>query len=145
MLMTRSNAFWVTLVTIILAVGLPAPAAATPSRGVSAWVMSQSSVDGVDYVMREIIIEPGGSTGWHWHDGRLYGVVKLGTLTHDTAACTLDGVYQPGDAIAEETGPGHVHIGRNLGTVPVVLQVLYINPAGKPLSEDAADPGCGFS
>ena len=107
--------------------------------------MSQSSVDGVDYVMREIIIEPGGSTGWHWHDGRLYGVVKLGTLTHDTAACTLDGIYQPGDPIVEETGPGHVHIGRNLGTVPVVLQVLYINPAGKPLSEDAPDPGCGFS
>ncbi|CAN5709780.1 cupin domain-containing protein [soil metagenome] len=132
--------------TLLLAAGVTAaPVSATPSRGVNSWVMSQSSLDGVDYVLREIIIEPGGSTGWHFHDGRLYGVVKLGTLTHDTAGCTLDGVYNAGDSIAEDTGAGHVHIGRNLGTVPVVLQVLYINPAGKPLAEDAPDPGCGYS
>ena len=35
-------------------------------------------------------------------------------------------------------------IGRNVGAVPVVLQVTYIDPAGKPLSEDAGNPGCGF-
>jgi hypothetical protein len=41
-----------------------------------------------------------------------------------------------------------VHIGRNLGDVPVVLDVLYVLhvlPHGAPLSEDAADPGCDFS
>ncbi|MCA1656360.1 MAG: hypothetical protein LC713_01360 [Actinobacteria bacterium] len=31
---------------------------------------------------------------------------------------------------------------RNLGTVPVELYVTYLNPAGNPLSVDAADPGC---
>jgi hypothetical protein len=34
-----------------------------------------------------------------------------------------------------------VHIGGNPGGVPVVLDVLYVRPAGSPLSEDAADPG----
>jgi quercetin dioxygenase-like cupin family protein len=121
------------------------PATATTGTGVNAWVMSESTSDGYDYIMREIIIAPGGSTGWHFHDGRLYGVIKMGTLTHHTAKCELDGLYNPGDPIIEETGSDHAHIGRNLGTVPVVLQVLYINPEGKPLSEDAPDPGCGFA
>ena len=31
-----------------------------------------------------------------------------------------------------------------LGTTPVTLNVLYVNPAGSPLSEDAANPGCSF-
>jgi hypothetical protein len=26
----------------------------------------------------------------------------------------------------------------------VVLDVLYVDPAGSPLSEDAPDPGCGY-
>ena len=107
--------------------------------------MSQSTVDGVDYITREIIIEPGGSTGWHWHQGHLSGVVKLGTLTHNTSQCELDGLYEPGDPISEATGLDHAHIGRNLGTVPVVLQVLYIQPAGSPLAQDAPDPGCGYA
>lgn len=107
--------------------------------------MSQSTYEGVDYVMREIIISPGGSTGWHFHDGRLFGMIKMGTLTHNTAQCQLDGVYNPGDSISEPSGPDHAHIGRNLGTVPVVLQVLYIKPAGSPLSQDAPDPGCGYA
>jgi quercetin dioxygenase-like cupin family protein len=142
--MRRTGAL-VALITAANWLMFPASAAATPGSGVNAWVMTQSSVDGTDYIMREIIIEPGGSTGWHWHDGHLYGVVKMGTLTHDTAQCRLDGIYNPGDPIREESGPEHVHIGRNLGTVPVVLQVLYIKPAGTPLSQDAPDPGCGFA
>ena len=119
-------------------------ASATPAAGVSAVVLSQATVDGYDYIMREITIAPGGSTGWHWHRGRLYGVIKAGTLTHDTAQCTLDGLYNGGDPITEATGPDHVHIGRNLGDAPLVMQVLYINPAGSALSEDAPDPGCGY-
>ncbi|MFI7675894.1 hypothetical protein [Actinophytocola sp. NPDC049390] len=38
--------------------------------------------------------------------------------------------------------PVHVHIGRSLGSTPVVLDVLYILPTGSPLSQDAPDPGC---
>jgi hypothetical protein len=47
-------------------------------------------------------------------------------------------------AFTEPSGPQHVHIGRNLGTQPVVLDVLYVDPAGSPLSEDAPNPGCNF-
>lgn len=122
-----------------------APASATPGYGVAGELLSQATLNGHDYVTRELTIEPGGSTGWHFHDGRIFGVIRAGTLTHNRSDCSVDGVYNQGDTITEASGPGYIHIGRNLGTVPVVLQVLYIDPAGSPLSEDAADPGCGFA
>jgi hypothetical protein len=36
-------------------------------------------------------------------------------------------------------------LGRNLGDTPLVLEVVYIMPTGKPLAEDAPNPGCPFS
>jgi oxalate decarboxylase/phosphoglucose isomerase-like protein (cupin superfamily) len=70
--------------------------------------------------------------------------VVQGTLTHNESDCAVDGVYRAGDTLVEPSGAGHVHIGRNLGATPLVLDVLYIDPAGSPLSEDAPNPGCGF-
>jgi mannose-6-phosphate isomerase-like protein (cupin superfamily) len=122
-----------------------AVASATSSVSVEAKTISQATVDGVDYITREITIAPGGSTGWHYHDGQVFGVIREGTLTHDAANCTLDGIYPPGAPITEASGPGNVHIGRNLGPVPLVLWVVYIQPAGTPLAVDAPDPGCGFA
>jgi quercetin dioxygenase-like cupin family protein len=124
---------------------LPATSSATAADGVSATVLWQRTADGVDYVFREITIAPGGSTGWHWHDGRLYGVIKQGTLTHNQANCSVDGVYPAGASVFEPSGSDHVHIGRNVGDAPLVMQILYVLPGGSPLSEDAPDPGCGFS
>ncbi|WP_409428100.1 cupin domain-containing protein [Mycobacterium sp. SMC-11] len=136
-------------VSVALAVALtPAvapPATATPSDQTNGITLSQTAVDGRDYFLREITIEPGGSTGWHWHDGTVFGVVRQGTLTHNRADCSLDGVYGPGDPMTEPGGPEHAHIGRNLGSTPVVLQAVYLLPVGAPLFEDAPDPGCGYA
>jgi quercetin dioxygenase-like cupin family protein len=134
-----------TAAILVGSIAVPATASATAADRVSATVLWQRTTDGTDYVFREITIAPGGSTGWHWHTGRLYGVIKAGTLTHNMADCSVDGVYPAGAGIFEPSGADHVHIGRNLGDSPLVLQVLYILPAGSALSEDAADPGCGFS
>jgi quercetin dioxygenase-like cupin family protein len=115
---------------------------ATPGVNIDAVVISQATVDGVDYITKEITIQPGGSTGWHYHGGRVFGVVREGTLTRTMADCT-DVVSPEGSAVTEDSGPNHVHIGRNLGPVPVVLWVDYIEPAGSPQSVDVPDPGCG--
>ena len=40
---------------------------------------------------------------------------------------------------------GAVGLGMTRCQEPLVLQVLYIDPAGAPLSDDAPDPGCGFA
>ena len=126
------------------ALGSAASAGATPSRGVDARVLSQATVNGHDYISKEITIAPGGSTGWHWHPGRVYGVVRSGTLTHDFADCSVDGVYSAGAPITEDSGADHVHEGRNLGSEPVVMWVLYIDDAGAPPAVDAPNPGCPF-
>ena len=117
---------------------------ATPPSGVTAKILYQTTVGGKDYILREITLAPGGTTGWHWHDGTLYALVKSGTLTHTMADCTTTEVYSTGATFIEESGSDHVHIGRNLGSAPLVLDVLYVDPAGSPLSEDAPNPGCSF-
>jgi quercetin dioxygenase-like cupin family protein len=128
----------------IALVAVPSTAGATPSSGVTAKILWQTTVGGKDYIVRQITIAPGGSTGWHWHDGRLFGVVEQGTLSHNAADCSVDGVYPAGSTITEPAGANHVHIGRNLGPAPVVLDVLYVDPHGSPLAEDAPNPGCDF-
>ncbi|MFF8865057.1 cupin domain-containing protein [Streptomyces sp. NPDC015139] len=118
--------------------------ATPPGPGVTARLLARYTVGGTDYTLREITVPPGQSTGWHYHDGPLYGVVKQGTLSHFDSGCASDGVYRAGASIKEPAGPGNVHIGRNLGDVPVVLDVLYVLPHGAPFSEDAPNPGCSF-
>lgn len=130
------------IVTCVLLVVAPGAATATPPRGVTAEVLAQWSAGGSDYVLREITVQPDGSTGWHFHDGTLYAVVKGGTLTRTMADCTTTFTHPTGTSLVEE--PQHVHIGRNLGTTAVVLLVLYVNPPGSPLSQDAPNPGCDF-
>jgi quercetin dioxygenase-like cupin family protein len=133
------------LVVVLSLITPLARSAATPASGVDSQQLTQSSEDGRDFIVRDITIDPGGSTGWHWHDGTLVGAVKQGTLTHYAADCSVDGVYNAGDPITEPSGPDHVHIGRNIGATPVILEVIYINPPGKPLAEDAPNPGCPFA
>lgn len=134
-------------VVVMAAAGLlavPATVSATPASGVSARTLARTTIGGTDYVVREITVQPGGSTGWHYHDGPLHAVVRSGTLTRTLADCTTTEVSRPGSTVVEPSGPGHVHIGRNLGSTPVVLIALYVIPTGAPLAEDAANPGCGF-
>ncbi|MFI5665822.1 cupin domain-containing protein [Streptomyces sp. NPDC051704] len=71
---------------------------------------------------REIVIEPGDCTGWHFHRVPLIALVKSGTLTrilHDNSVV----VHRPGTSFVEPPGIEHLHLGRNLGTEPVVLYV----------------------
>jgi quercetin dioxygenase-like cupin family protein len=120
-------------------------AQATPSGpGVSGTIISQTTVSGRDYVLRRITMPAGQGTGWHFHDGTLYAYVEEGTLSHFDSTCKSDGVYRAGNALTEPAGGQHVHIGRNLGATPVVLDVLYVLPHSAPLSEDAPNPGCDF-
>jgi len=127
----------------LIALGLvPATASATPSEGVTGEILAQATVGGREYVLRRITIAPGGTTGWHFHDGMLYGLVTEGTLTHYKSDCAVDGIYSAGGTIAEPSGHGYVHMGRNRGPTPMVLHVLYVNPEGSPLSEDAPAPAC---
>ena len=129
---------------ILVTVGPVGTAGATPGIDVQSEILSQATYDGQDYVTKEVTIAPGGSTGWHWHAGRVYGVIREGTLTHYAANCSIDGVYPAGSPVTENTGPDAIHLGRNLGPDPLVMWISYIEPAGGPLATDVPNPGCDF-
>jgi quercetin dioxygenase-like cupin family protein len=135
---------------VALAVLLPSPAQATPSSGVTAQILFETTVPAMtgsaetgatDLTLRRIEIAPGGTTGWHYHDGPVYAFVESGVLTRTLDDCTTV-VTAAGQAITENFGSDHVHIGSNLGEVPLVLLAFYTEPAGKPLSEDAPAVTC---
>ena len=82
-----------------VAVGdVPSAALATPGSGVTGTIpVTGVSDDGLetktkgrtDVVVRTIIVAPGGSTGWHYHPGKLIAVVQSGTLARTMADCTV--------------------------------------------------------
>jgi quercetin dioxygenase-like cupin family protein len=118
---------------------------ATPAGpGVTARLISQTTIGDTDYVVREITVPPGQSTGWHYHDGPVYGYVRQGTLTHFHSDCAQDGRYRAGQTVREPSGPDEVHLGANLGDTPLVLDVLYVLPHGSPYAESVPNPGCSF-
>lgn len=131
---------------------VPAAAVATPGSGVSGTVVAEGTSVGklkvkapkgrTDVTFRTITVEPGGSTGWHTHRGQLIAVVKSGTLTRTLDDCTVE-VTPAGTSFIEPSGARHRHVGRNLGTEPVVLWVTYLLPEGSPLSDDADAVDCG--
>jgi quercetin dioxygenase-like cupin family protein len=146
--MSRLRRSLVLAASTLLLVGGPAGVSATPGTGVSGTILAKgTSPDGIvvggrgttDVTVREITIAPGGSTGWHYHDGDLIGVVKAGTLTRTMHDCSTE-VTSAGGSFAEPAGRQHTHVGRNLGSEPVVLLVTYVLPAGQPLSQDAPEP-----
>jgi len=144
LLMHHIRRLALTAIGAMVLAAAPATAEATPPSGVTATILARTTIGGKDLIVRRITVAPGGTTGWHWHDGELFGVVIQGTLTHNEADCSVDGVYRTGSTIVEPPGADHVHVGRNLGTTPIVLDVLYVDPKGSPLSEDAPNPGCSF-
>ncbi|MET9659525.1 cupin domain-containing protein [Streptomyces sp. NPDC006510] len=137
----------------VAALGLvPSAAVATPGSGVSGTVLAKGTSAGklrvqtpngsTDVTFRTITVEPGGSTGWHTHRGQLIAVVKSGTLTRTLDDCSVE-VTPAGSSFIEPSGADHRHIGRNLGTEPVVLWVTYLLPEGSELSDDADAVDCG--
>ena len=98
-------------------------------------------------VMQQIVIAPGGHTGWHSHPGPVIVLVKSGALTFyssEDPTCT-GRTYTAGQAFVD-TGQGHVHIARNEGSANLELWATYLDvPPGGPFRIDAANPGnCGF-
>lgn len=116
------------------------PATATPSSGVEAVTLSQNTVDGMEYVVSRITVVPGGDTGWHYHPGEVFGFISEGTLTHYDQECTVDEVYPTGAPVKEGIGAGFVHNGRNEGSTPLVMEVVYVNPVGMPRSVEVPGP-----
>jgi quercetin dioxygenase-like cupin family protein len=103
------------------------------------------SHDNTDIVVANIVVTPGGTSGWHSHPGPVLVVVKTGTLTiyhGDDPSCSPT-PHPAGTSFVEEGGM--VHIARNEGAVDATTTATYFVPAGAPQRIDEAAPGnCAF-
>ena len=98
-------------------------------------------------VVQQIIMAPGGHTGWHSHPGPVVVVIKSGQMSFydgDDPTCTVR-TYSAGQAFID-SGQGHVHIARNEGATNLELWATYFDvPPGGAFRIDAASPGnCPF-
>ena len=101
----------------------------------------------LETVLQQVIIGPGGSTGWHSHPGPVVVLIKAGELTFyssEDPTCTPR-TYSAGEAFIDQ-GQGHVHLARNLSGQNVELWATYFDvPVGGAIRLDAPNPGnCGF-
>ena len=144
--MKRLFALAVAALAVTLSVGV---AVATPGTGVVGPILARTTFDtistshaaGLDAVIQEVTIAPGGHTGWHAHPGGTVILVESGTFTLYNDACTAT-VVATGRGIVEPGG--QVQLARNNSTTdPLVLTVVYVDvPAGGPVRSDATVPAC---
>ncbi|HVE64617.1 MAG TPA: cupin domain-containing protein [Mycobacteriales bacterium] len=120
---------------------------AVTARGTSEDKIKSRGNQPFDVVVQSITIQPGGHSGWHSHPGQAIVVIKSGTFTtYDASDKTCSRhVYDAGEVYVDD-GHGHVHIARNEGSVPLEVQVTYIDvPVGAAFRTDAPRPGnCPF-
>jgi quercetin dioxygenase-like cupin family protein len=106
------------------------------------------SASAVDFVTQEIVIAPGGTTGWHSHPGPVMVTVKSGELTlvyADDSTCEGT-TYREGQSFVDR-GDEIVHTAVNNGSSDVELWATYLVPGepGLPARLDAPSTGaCPF-
>lgn len=137
---------------IISALPVKARGTLEPTTGGNLVVNSKSGVHvktkgSVDLVTQEIVLGPGGHTGWHSHPGPVLVTVKQGSLQlfyADDASCQ-GVVYDAGDSFIDR-GDETVHIARASPFTDTVLWATYFVPGvadTTPFRIDAPDPGTG--
>jgi quercetin dioxygenase-like cupin family protein len=132
-------------------------ASATPGSGITRTELARATVNPfhvdspdvkmfvknrADIVTQEVTIAAGGSTGWHIHFGTAFVLVKSGTFALTRADGCETNVYHAGEGFVE--APTDVHIGRNVGSVPVDIIATYTNvPIGGSVARSVDAPaGC---
>src|SRR5918993_6066706 len=85
----------------------------------------ESEQRSADIASAKVVLEPGGSTGWHHHPGVTLVSVASGTVTEYDKKCEKS-VHKAGEGFVE--GNDAVHIVRNNGNVNAVLYATFLVP-----------------
>jgi quercetin dioxygenase-like cupin family protein len=91
------------------------------------------------FSVRELVIPPGATTGWHAHPGTETSVVTSGTLTVQIEDGCEPVRFDAGEALFVADAVPHVQ--RNEGSAPVEMVVTYLLAPGAPDRVDAP-PSC---
>jgi quercetin dioxygenase-like cupin family protein len=99
-----------------------------------------------DLAIARVVLEPGGSTGWHHHPGVGPAAVKSGTVTFYDADCEKT-VYKAGEGFFESHD--EPMLVRNRGDRKAVFYVAFIIPTSTPPEglriDDPKPKGCNVT
>ena len=147
---------------IALALGVVAPALATPPSGVTTVAIADGTFDDIDvhiktgawkamidtkgasdlHVLQNTVI-PGGTLGWHSHPGPSLVIVVSGTASFYRADdCTTPLVFQAPSQFVDNGND--VHLLRNEGNVNLVVVVVRLVPRGAAPRIDQPNPNPGI-
>ena len=93
-----------------------------------------------DFVQQDVMLAPGGYSGWHSHPGPVIIGVKSGTVTWynaDDPSCTPH-IYPAGSSFIEPTNAQHYLA--NQGSDNMELLTTYIIPQGLATRQEAPQP-----
>jgi quercetin dioxygenase-like cupin family protein len=96
-------------------------------------------------LVTKIIVDPGGTFGWHTHPGPVLVALAQGTLTvfESHHGHCMRSTVKAGDGFVEDGG--HVHLARNQGSEPVRLYATFLakNGTSEFLTTVPRPKGCG--
>ena len=130
----------VTVLAVVVGTAL-----ATPPRGQTATPLTRATLgifeaegDGIevesqrrsaDVAIAKVVLEPGGSTGWHHHPGVTLVSVASGTVAEYDAKCEKT-IFTAGEGFVESRD--EVHLVRNHRNIDAVLYATFIVPTRTP-------------
>ena len=103
------------------------------------WAVNLEDKGQSEFYFQDLVVGPGGYTGWHSHPGLLLITVKEGGVEFYDKACTKY-TYVAGQSFTEGAEP---HAAMNRGTGNAHLLVAYIVKKGEPRRIEAPQPQCG--
>jgi len=105
----------------------------------NSWTVNLEDKGQSEFYFQDLVVSPGGYTGWHSHPGLLLITVKEGSVEFYDKDCTKH-TYAAGQSFTEGAEP---HAAMNRGTGNTRLLVAYIVKKGEPRRIEAPQPTCG--
>lgn len=95
----------------------------------------------VEIAAQRIVIQPGGTLGWHSHPGPTVVTILRGTMSfYHAEDCTHRINYTAGQSFSNL--PDEIHLARNEGSVDLVVYATYYVPVGTGMLRiDQPSPG----
>jgi len=103
------------------------------------WNLDLENKGQSEFYMQDLVVGPGGHTGWHSHPGLLLITVREGSIDFYDKDC-VKRTYGAGQSFTESAEP---HNALNPGSGNAHLLVAYIIKKGEPRRIESPQPKCG--
>jgi len=112
--------------------------ASSGNDGDQPWQLQLQAQGATDFYVQQLILAPGGYSGWHTHPGLLIGTVVSGAIDFYDANCTKHS-YTSGQVFMEND---QVHGIINTGSVNTELSIAYLVKHNQARRMEADAPVC---